>query len=61
MLYPNLISGTVELTTWLTTIIPVSDYDDNTEFTDDDTEGDGVDEIDDDIKDSDIDESSSDY
>jgi len=37
--------------------LPVFDYDDNTEFTDDgDFEGDGDDEIDDDINDSDIDE-----
>ena len=34
------------------------DFDDNTEFTDDDSEGDGIDEIDDDINDSDIDENS---
>ena len=48
--------------TWLTKIsLPVSDYDDNTEYTDDDCEGDGVDEIDDNINDSDIDENSSDY
>ena len=37
--------------------LPVFDYDDKTEFTDDgDFEGDGDDEIDDDINDSDIDE-----
>jgi len=41
--------------------LPVSDYDDNTEFTDDDSEVDGVDEIDDDINGCDIDENSSHY
>jgi len=37
------------------------DYDENTEFTDDDFEGDGYDEIDDEITDSDIDENSGEY
>jgi len=37
------------------------DYDDNTEYTDDDFEGDGDDEIDDDINDSYIDENSGEY
>ena len=39
----------------------VFDYDDNTEFTDDDFEGDGDDEIDDYINDSDVDDNSGEY
>ena len=41
--------------------LPVSDYNDYTEFTDNNSEGDGVDEIDYVINDSNIDENSSDY
>ena len=41
--------------------LPVSDNDDYTGFTDDDSEGDGVDEIDFDNPDINIDENSSDY